>query len=85
MKIEEPGGVNNKNNNNKNNNNKKDTIMKTIELTPTTVANFDSTAMTTRVSNFKKAAKKFIKATCRFFVVISPAYPQYVESMQRKA
>ena len=64
---------------------KKDTIMKTIELTPTTVANFDSTAMTTRVSNFKKAAKKFFKATCRFFVVISPAYPQYVESMQRKA
>ena len=59
--------------------------MKTIELTPTTAANFDSTAMTTRVSNFKKAAKKFIKATCRFFVVISPAYPQYVESMQRKA
>ena len=85
MKIEEPGGVNNKNNNNKNNNNKKDTIMKAIELTPTTAANFDSTAMTTRVSNFKKAAKKFIKATCRFFVVISPAYPQYVESMQRKA
>ena len=64
---------------------KKDTIMKAIELTPTTAANFDSTAMTTRVSNFKKAAKKFIKATCRFFVVISPAYPQYVESMQRKA
>ena len=64
---------------------KKDTIMKAIELTPTTAANFDSTAMTTRVSNFKKAAKKFIKATCRFFVVISPAYPQYVENMQRKA
>ncbi len=59
--------------------------MKAIELTPATAANFDSTAMTTRVSNFKKAAKKFIKATCRFFVVISPAYPQYVESMQRKA
>jgi hypothetical protein len=56
-----------------------------MELTPTTVANFDSKAMTTRVSNFKKAANKFIKATCRFFIVISPAYPQYVESMQRKA
>ncbi len=59
--------------------------MKAIELTPTTAANFDSTAMTTRVSNFKKAAKKFIKATCRFLVMISPVYPQYVESMQRKA
>ena len=59
--------------------------MKTIGLTPTTVANFDGTAMTTKMSNFKKAAKKFIKATCRFFVVISPAYPQYVESMQKKS
>lgn len=57
--------------------------MKTMELTPTTVAKFDSTAMATRMSSFKKAAKRFIKATCRFFVVISPAYPQYVESLKR--
>ena len=49
--------------------------MKTMELTPT--------AMATRVSSFKKTAKKFFKATCRFFVVISPAYPQYVESLKR--
>ena len=64
---------------------KKDTIMKTMELTPTTVANFDSTAMATRVSNFKKAAKKFFKATYRFLMVISPVYPQYVESQKRMA
>ena len=57
--------------------------MKTMALTPTTVAKFDSTAMATRMSSFKKAAKRFIKATCRFFVVISPAYPQYVESLKR--
>ena len=56
--------------------------MKAIELTPATAANFDSTAMTTRVSNFKKAAKKFIKATCRFLVMISPVYPQYVASQK---
>lgn len=59
--------------------------MKTMDLTPTTVANFNSMAMTTRVSNFKKAAKKFFKATCRFLIVISPAYPQYVESQKRMA
>ena len=56
-----------------------------MELTPTTVANFDSTAMATRVSNFKKAAKKFFKATYRFLMVISPVYPQYVESQKRMA
>ena len=56
--------------------------MKAIELTPATAANFDSTAMTTRVSNFKKAAKKCLKATCRFLVMISPAYPQYVASQK---
>ena len=57
--------------------------MKTMELTPTATAKFDCTAMATRVSSFKKTAKKFFKATCRFFVVISPAYPQYVESLKR--
>ena len=56
--------------------------MKTMELTPTTVANFDSMAMETRVSNFKKAAKKCLKATCRFLVMISPVYPQYVASQK---
>ena len=59
--------------------------MKAIEFTPATAANFDSMAMETRVSNFKKTAKKFLKATCRFFVVISPAYPQYVESMKKQS
>ena len=56
-----------------------------MELTPTTVANYNSMAMTTRVSNFKKAAKKFFKATYRFLMVISPVYPQYVESQKRMA
>ena len=58
--------------------------MKAMELTPTTVAQFDNTTMAIRVSNIKKSAKRFIKATCRFFMVISPAYPQYVESLKRK-
>ena len=58
--------------------------MKAMELTPTTVAQFDNTTMAIRVSNIKKSAKRFIKATCRFFIVISPAYPQYVESLKRK-
>ena len=59
--------------------------MKTMELTPTTVANYNSMAMTTRVNNIKKAAKKFFKATYRFLMVISPVYPQYVESQKRMA
>ena len=58
--------------------------MKTMELTPTTVANYSNMSMTTRVSNFKQSAKKFLKATWRFLMVISPAYPQYVESERRK-
>ena len=36
------------------------------------------------VKKFAKAAKKFFAATVRFFIVISPAYPQYVESMRKK-
>ena len=59
--------------------------MKTMELTPTTVAKFDSMTMATRVNNFKKTAKKILKATWRFLIVISPAYPQYVESQKRMA
>ena len=57
--------------------------MKAMELTPTTVAQFDNTTMATRVSNFKKSAKKFFKATYRFLMVISPVYPQYVDSLKR--
>ena len=55
--------------------------MKTIELTPTTIASFDSTAKTPRVSNLKKTAKKCKKAVrklietyldfCRF---VKPMY-----------
>ncbi len=67
------------------NNNKKDTIMKTMVLTQATVAQFEESTMTTKVNNFKKAAKKFFKAVYRILIVTSPVYPQYVESLQRKS
>ena len=50
-----------------------------------TVAQFDESTMTAKVKSFKKAAKKFFKAVYRILVVTSPVYPQYVESLQRKA
>ena len=59
--------------------------MKTMELTPMTVAQLDESTMTAKVKSFKKAAKKFFKAVYRILVVTSPVYPQYVESLQRKA
>jgi hypothetical protein len=66
---------------NKNNNNKKITIMKTMQVTPMAVAKYEGKES---VKKFAKAAKKFFAATVRFFIVISPAYPQYVESMRKK-
>ena len=51
--------------------------MKTMELTPMTVAQFDQSTMTTKVQ-----AKKFFKAFYRILVVTSPVYPQYVESLK---
>lgn len=57
--------------------------MKAMEFTPATAAKFESSTMAAQVSDIKKSVKKFIKATCRFFMVISPAYPQYVESLKR--
>lgn len=62
---------------------KKNTIMKAMEFTPATAAKFESSTMAAQVSDIKKSVKKFIKATCRFFMVISPAYPQYVESLRK--
>ena len=59
--------------------------MKTMELTPMTVAQFDESTMTTNVKSFKKAAKKFFKAVYRILVVTIPVYPQYVESLQKKS
>ena len=59
--------------------------MKTMELTPMTVAQFDQSTMTTKVQSFKVAAKKFFKAVYRILEVTSPVYPQYVESLKRKA
>ena len=50
--------------------------MKTTQLNPTTAALIESTEM---AMSFKNAAKKFLKATVRFLIVISPAYPHYVE------
>ena len=57
--------------------------MKAMEFTPATAAKFETSTMAAKVSDIKKSAKKFIKATCRFFMVISPAYPQYEESLKR--
>ena len=56
--------------------------MKTMELTPMTVAQFDQSTMTTKVQSFKTTAKKFFKAFYRILVVTSPVYPQYVESLK---
>ena len=53
--------------------------MKTTQLNPTTAALIESTEM---AMSFKNAAKKFLKATVKFLIVISPAYPQYVESQK---
>ena len=56
--------------------------MKTMELPPMTVAQFDQSTMTTKVQSFKTAAKIFFKAFYRILVVTSPVYPQYVESLK---
>jgi uncharacterized short protein YbdD (DUF466 family) len=55
--------------------------MKTMQVTPMAVAKYEGKES---VKKFAKAAKKFFAATVRFFIVISPAYPQYVESMRKK-
>ena len=54
-----------------------------MELTQMTVAQYNATSMTTKVNNFKKATKKFLKATYRFFKEASEAYPQYLERQER--
>ena len=53
--------------------------MKTTQLTPTTAALFESTEM---AISLKTTVKKFLKATVKFLIVISPAYPHYVESQK---
>ena len=57
--------------------------MKTMELTQMTVAQYNATSMTTKVNNFKKATKKFFKATYRFIKEASEVYPQYLERQER--
>ena len=52
-----------------------------MQVTPMAVAKYEGKES---VKKFAKAAKKFFAATVRFFIVISPAYPQYVESMKKK-
>ena len=52
-----------------------------MQVTPMAVAKYEGKES---VKKFAKAAKKFFAATVRFFIVISPAYPQYVESMGKK-
>lgn len=62
--------------------------MKTMELNPMAVSLNESEekvmSLKKAAKNFLKAMGKFAKATGRFFIVISPAYPQYMESLRRE-
>ena len=55
--------------------------MKTMNLTPTAAAMYENKEV---INKFKKTLKKVLAGTIRFLVVISPAYPQYVESQRKK-
>ena len=57
--------------------------MKAMELTQMTVTQYKVTSMTTKENNFKKAAKKFLKATYRMLKEASEVYPQYLERQER--
>ena len=63
--------------------------MKTMELNPMAVSLNESEE---KEMNFKDAAKSFLKATSkvakaigRILFVISPVYPQYMESLKRES
>ena len=62
-----------------NNNNKNNTIMKTMELSPMTVAQYKGEAM---VKKFMKSAKQAIASTFKFLLFISPVYPQCTQGMK---
>ena len=58
-------------------NNKKNKIMKTMELTPMTVAQYNNAAMTEKVM---KAVKNAVKNTFKFLLFISPVYLQATQN-----
>ena len=60
-------------------NNKKNKIMKTMELTPMTVAQYNNAAMTEKVM---KAVKNALKNTLKFLMFISPIYLQATQNMK---
>ena len=53
--------------------------MKAMELTPMTVAQFNSAAQAEKVM---KAVKNALKSTVKFLMFISPVYPQVSQNMQ---
>ncbi len=53
--------------------------MKAMELTPMTVAQFNSAAVADKV---KKAVKRALKCTLLFLMFISPVYPQVTQDNQ---
>ena len=53
--------------------------MKTMELTPMTVAQYKGEAM---VEKFKKSAKRALASTFKFLLFISPVYPQCTQGMK---
>ena len=60
-------------------NNKKNKIMKTMELTPMAVAQYNNAAMTEKVM---KAVKNALKNTLKFLMFISPIYLQATQNMK---
>ena len=61
------------------NSNQKNTIMKTMEFTTTTVAQFENEAM---AEKFKKSLKRALTNTFKFLLFISPVYPQCTQGMK---
>lgn len=55
--------------------------MKTMNLTQQAVAGYEREE---KVMNLMAAIRKFLKAAARFFIVISPIYPMYVESLRKQ-
>jgi len=53
--------------------------MKTMELSPMTVAQYKGEAM---VKKFVKSAKQAIACTFKFLLFISPVYPQCTQGMK---
>ena len=65
--------------NNKKIKTKKYTIMKTMNVTPMTVAQYESSATVVKVMN---AVKKGLAGTVKFLMFISPVYPQCTQGMR---